>query len=61
MGTSIDPASKYGESPRCGEGGDPISESPALNKIDGSPSGATLGVVRGQVNLGLRLRGQVNL
>ncbi|MFM7459327.1 MAG: hypothetical protein ACKO15_00590, partial [Burkholderiales bacterium] len=31
-GTSIDPASKYGGSPRCGEGGSPISESPVLNK-----------------------------
>ncbi|MCE2723780.1 MAG: hypothetical protein LW865_10950, partial [Betaproteobacteria bacterium] len=28
-----------------------MSESPALNKINGSPSGATLVVVRGQVNL----------
>ena len=47
--------------PRSREGGSLISESSAPNKIDGSPSGASLGVVRGQVNLGPRLRGQVNL
>jgi hypothetical protein len=43
--------------PRSREGGSLMSESPALNKINGSPSGATLVVVRGQVNLGPRLRG----
>jgi hypothetical protein len=46
--------------PRSREGGSLISESPSLNKINGSPPGATLAVVRGQVNSGPRLRGQVN-